>query len=128
MSYVIHEQSTGNLHEIKMNRMNSDAIQQLFDLSAKIFASSEQDDVYMLIDARESMLLPLRLLAHELRTLSRRDGKITACIAIVIANRSISAETTKMLETILERDRVQIFTGIEKARLWIDLEKKRRLS
>lgn len=128
MSYVIYEQLSKNIHEVKMNRMNSAAIQQLFDLSTKIFSASDSENVYMLIDARESMLLPLRLLAHELRTLSRRDGQVKACIAIVIANRSISNETTKMLETILERDRVQIFTQLEKAHLWISLEQKHQLS
>src|SRR5690606_35101745 len=126
MAYVIHNHQATNIHEIQMKRINSEAIRQLFDISTRILNTGDSDNIYMVIDARECMILLLRLLAHELRSLAHRDGQVVACIAIVIANRGISEETSKMMQTILERDRVELFTDIEKARFWLQLEMKRK--
>lgn len=127
MTSVTHHHHETNIHEIKIERSSSDALNQIFEISSRIFTNRETDDVYLLIDAREAKNLSFRLLAIELRTLSKRDGEVKPCIAIVAKNTDSIQETTHMLKTILERDRVEFFTIYEKARLWIELEMNRRM-
>ena len=123
---VVTHYLANNIHEIKIQQSSSEAIDQLFEISDRIFTNRETENIYLLIDAREAKNLSLHLLAIELRTLSQRDGKVKPCIAIVAESVTGIQETSRMLKTILERDRVEFFTDIEKSRLWIELEMNRR--
>ncbi len=126
-TFAIHYELLDYIHEIQIKSQGADALRQVVTLSAQIL-SSEPKHHYLLIDATEAKLLPLRLLASELKRISRQSGNVGSSIAIVIHNKAFSDEMSIMIKTILERDNVELFTLADKARLWLEVQQKRHMS
>jgi len=126
-TFAIHYELLDYIHEIQIKSQGVDALRQVITLTAQIL-SSEAGYNYLLIDARGAKLLPLRLLASELKRISRQSGNVEASIAIIIHNQSFTDEMAVMIKTILERDNVELFTSIDKARFWLELQQKRHTS
>lgn len=123
MNYVIHNTKEHGVHEIEVTHFNSIALGQLMTIASEIFSSGAVH--YILIDARGSRMLPLRVVANELRRAASAHGEVRSSVALVIDNSIFSEETAKLIKTIMERDRVEIFTMITKANFWLQMEMRR---
>ena len=95
--FAIHYELLDHIHEIQIKRFGADALRQVVTLSAQILAS-ETERHYLLIDATEATLLPLRLLASELKRISRQSGNVKSSIAIIIHNKAFTDEMSVMIK------------------------------
>lgn len=125
MSYIVfHNMNNSDIYHMQLNTINSESLRLIREYSAEILSS---DATYhrLLIDTSKIMLLPLPVLANEIRTVTSQNEYSNAAIAIVIDNQLYTDKLSEMIKTIVERNSVELFTTIEMATLWLELENNR---
>lgn len=116
--------NNSDIYHMQLNTINSESLRLIREYSAEILSS---DATYhrLLIDTSKIMLLPLPVLANEIRTVTSQNEYSNAAIAIVIDNQLYTDKLSEMIKTIVERNSVELFTTIEMATLWLELENNR---
>lgn len=113
------------IHEIVFAIASRSSIDELVIRLETILLQSI-DAQYILLDLRESGMLPLRYFAHSLRELlARHPERAQIFIAMVLDDGVLLNVTSALLRTILRRDRVQYFYRYDHAQMWLQLEQHR---
>jgi hypothetical protein len=113
------------IHEIVFTIASRSSIDELIAQLELILLDS-RDAQYVLLDLRESGMLPLRYLAYSLRQLlERHPERAQIFVAMVLDDGVLLNVTSALLRTIMRRDRVQYFDRYDHAKMWLQLEKHR---
>ncbi|MCA9913951.1 MAG: hypothetical protein KC496_11405 [Anaerolineae bacterium] len=124
-SVLEYMQKADGIHEIVFSVASRASIVELMTRLDDIL-TQHQDAHYILLDLRESGMLPLRYLGHSLRSLLQRHpehGQIF--VAMVLDDAVLLNVTSALLRTIFRRDHVQYFDRYDYANMWLRLEKYR---
>lgn len=126
-SVLEYMQKADGIHEIVFSVASRASITELMTHLDDIL-SRNLDKNYILLDLRESGMLPLRHLGYSLRTLLERHpehGQIF--VAMVLDDGVLLNVTSALLRTIFRRDHVQYFDRYDHANMWLRLEKYRAM-
>jgi len=119
-------QRADGIHEIVFAIASRSSIDELTTHLNDILLQGNNEAHYILLDLRESGMLPLRYLAHSLRELLQKHPERSQIfIAMVLDDGVLLNVTSALLRTILRRDRVQYFYRYDHAKMWLQLEKNR---
>ena len=120
MPVITHITLDDNIHELVFSESSRRAIDHFLDMLVQFYSENGDDNLYFVLDMRESGMLPLRYLTKELRALLEAyPDREAARIALVLDDPQMLNVTRALLNTIVRRDRVQYFTQVDKARLWL---------
>jgi hypothetical protein len=127
MSTITHIRAEPNTHELVFSESSRRAIDQFIQMVHQLYKDTPDSTIYLLLDLRESGMLPLRYLTLGIRELidSYPHHPGTA-MAIVLDDPTMINVTSALMQTIMRRDQAQYFTQIDKARLWLQLEYRKR--
>lgn len=126
MTLITHLRQDNNSHELIFTEASRKATDQLIEMLAD-FYRKQGDRIYILLDMRQSGMLPLRYLTVELRRLNELYSSHSPIfIALVMNDASMLEVTSALMRTIMRRDNAQYFMDIDKARLWLSLEQKKQ--
>ncbi len=126
-SVLEYMQKADGIHEIAFSAASRASIVELITHLDDILTQN-QDAHYILLDLRESGMLPLRYLGHSLRELLQRHpehGQIF--VAMVLDDGVLLNVTSALLRTIFRRDHVAYFDRYDHANMWLRLEKYRAM-
>lgn len=127
MSLITHLRQKNNVHELAFTEASRRSTDQLITLLADFYRKPQSESIYLVLDMRASGMLPLRYLTVEMRRLNEEyTNHAPIYIAIVLKDTSLIDVTSALMKTIMRRDSVQYFTILEKARLWLDIEQRKR--
>ncbi len=127
MPVITHVSLENNIHELVFSEASRNAIDQFLEMLVSFYQETPGEHPYIILDMRESGMLPLRYLTKSLRRLFERYPEHeSANIAIVLEDPQMLHVTRALLRTIMRRETVQYFTKIEKARFWLKLEQNKR--
>jgi len=127
MPVITHITLDDNIHELVFSESSRRAIDHFLDMLVQFYSENGDDNLYFVLDMRESGMLPLRYLTKELRALLEAyPDREAARIALVLDDPQMLNVTRALLNTIVRRDRVQYFTQVDKARLWLQIEQKKQ--
>lgn len=127
MSVITHLALDNNIHELVFVEASHDAIDQFLGMLVDFYEETNGDNPYIILDMRESGMLPLRYLTKSLRRLFERYPEHeSAKIALVLEDPQMLNVTRALLRTIMKRESVQYFTKMDKARLWLKIEQNKR--
>ena len=127
MSLITHLRQKNNVHELEFTEASRLSTDQFITLLADFYRESQSVSIYLILDMRISGMLPLRYLTLELRRLNEEYvNHVPIYIAIVLKDPSIIEVASALMRTIMRRDSTQYFTDIDKARLWLDIEQRKR--
>lgn len=127
MSIITHLALDNNIHELVFAEASHDAIDQFLGMLVDFYEETNGDNPYIILDMRESGMLPLRYLTKSLRRLFERYPEHeSAKIALVLEDPQMLNVTRALLRTIMKRESVQYFTKMDKARLWLKIEQNKR--
>lgn len=121
-------QRADGIHEIVFAIASRSSIDELTTHLNDILLKQDKkhDAHYILLDLRESGMLPLKYLAHRLRELLQQyPERAQIFIAMVLDDGVLLNVTSALLRTIFRRDSVQYFYRYDHARMWLQLEKNR---
>lgn len=126
MPVITHVALDNNIHELVFAESSHDAIDQFLVMLIDFYKEANDNSAYVVLDMRESGMLPLRYLTKSLRRLFEQyPVKETAKIALVLEDPQMLNVTRALLGTIMRRESVQYFTQIEEARTWLQLEQNK---
>lgn len=126
MSVITHVSLDNNIHELAFAESSRDAIDQFLGLLVDFYQNSNGETAYIVLDMRESGMLPLRYLTKSLRKLFEYyPVNQSAKFAVVLEDPQMLNVTYALLRTIMIPDSVQYFTQIEEARIWLQLEQNK---
>ncbi len=124
-SVLEYLQRADGIHEIVFAIASRSSIDELTTHLDSIL-HQHSDAHYILLDLRESGMLPIRYLAYSLRQLlQRHPERAQIYIAMVLDDGVLLNVTSALLRTILHRDHVQYFYRYDHAQMWLQLEKHR---
>ena len=127
VSYIVfHNLNTQDIHHMQLSAINSESLQRVRDYSAEILYTNVEYH-RILIDVSKVRILPIPVLANEIRQVAFENDASKASIAIVVDSQEYTAKLAEIIKTILERDSVELFTDVSKAKLWLELENRRYL-
>lgn len=127
MPVITHITLDDNIHELVFTESSRRTIDHFLDMLVQFYGENTDDNLYFVLDMCESGMLPLRYLTKELgHVLEAYPEREAARIALVLDDPQMLNVTRALLDTIVRRDRVQYFTQIDKARLWLQLEQKKQ--
>lgn len=112
-------------HAVRFYEATRQAVDTLIDMIEGLYSDPENNEnIYLILDFRNSGMLPLRYFTQELRQLNERYPRHKpAHMAMVLADANIIDVTDALLRTILRRDSVQYFTVMDSAEMWLRLER-----
>ena len=123
MTLITHLRQDNNVHELIFTEASRRSTDQLIEMLANFYRQEQQEQIYLLLDMRQSGMLPLRYLTVEMRRLNEQYAKHAPIfIALVLEDVNLIEVTSALMRTIMRRDSAQYFTDIDKARLWLNLE------
>lgn len=115
-----------NVHELVFNEASRQAADEFLSMWAALYERNEANMLYIVLDMRDSGMLPLRYLTTQMRDmLQQHPDRESAHIAIVLDDPQILSVTQALMRTIIRRQRVQYFTQMDKAYFWLEIEKKK---
>lgn len=127
MSLITYQQLDNNVHKlffIEANRRSSD---EFIEILTDFYQNVELDNVYLLLDLRESGMLPLRRLTTNMRHINEEYPNHPAVhIALALNDGLMVDVTSALMRTIMRRDSIQYFTDIDKAYQWLEIEQDKR--
>ncbi|MGJ3239308.1 MAG: hypothetical protein ACFE0Q_11425 [Anaerolineae bacterium] len=127
MSVITHVRLEHDLHEIIFTEASHSAIDQFLGLLEQLYQRANYNKLYVVLDLRDSGMLPLRYLTKSVRYLfDKYPEQQFATLALVLEDVQMLNVTRALLNTIMHRETVQYFTRQDKARLWLQIEKRRR--
>jgi hypothetical protein len=127
MSLITHLRQDNNVHELAFTEASRRSTDQLITILADFYRNPQSESIYLLLDMRDSGMLPLRYLTLEMRRLNEEYlNHAPIYIALVVDDVSIIEVTSVLMRTIMRRDSAQYFTNIDKARLWLDIEQRKQ--
>ena len=127
MSVITHVPLDNNIHELVFEESSRDAIDQFLGMLVDFYQNEDGENPYIILDMRESGMLPLRYLTTSLRQLFEYYPEHEpAKIALVMEDPQMLDVARALLQTIMKRESVQYFTKMDKARLWLQIEQNKR--
>ena len=127
MALIAHHHTIENIHELVFHKASRASIEELTNLLDKMYQANTARS-YCLLDLRPSGMLPIRYLTHQMRRLHNRyPHHHPIHIAIVLDDGLMLNMSQVLLRTVMQRDRAQYFTEMDKAREWLLLEQKKAL-
>lgn len=123
MSLITHVAHNNNIHELVFTESSRSVIDHFLKMMNRFYQQSNGESLYLIMDMRQSGMLPLRYLTKSLRQLLEQHADTASTnIAIVLEDPQMLNVTRALLRTFMHRDSVQYFTDIEKAHLWLQIE------
>ena len=128
MGLITHHRTTEGIHELIFQKASRASIEELTNLLDKMYQTNAGSS-YCLLDLRPSGMLPIRYLTYQMRRLhTRYPNHEPIHIAMVLNDGLMLNMSQVLLRTVMQRDRAQYFTDMDKARDWLRLEQKKALS
>jgi hypothetical protein len=128
MGLITHHRTTEGIHELVFQKASRASIEELSNLLDNMYQTNAESS-YCLLDLRTSGMLPIRYLTYQMRRLHAAYPKHHPIhIALVLDDKVMLNMSEILLRTVMQRDRAQYFTRIEKAQEWLRLEQKKALS
>lgn len=119
MSYLTHHQGLQNVHELNFLEANRRACEYFLGLLANSYQCSDEKP-HILLDMRQSGLLPLAYLGRELQSLLKNYPQHpNTQLALVLENSQSIKLCQFFLAPSLRNEKVQYFTEIDSARSWL---------
>lgn len=126
MPVITHITLDNNIHELVFAESSRQAINQFLDKLVEFYEQAGDEHLYIVLDMRQSGMLPLRSLTQSLRSLLQTyPDHDAATIALVLDDPQMLDVTEALLKTIMRRDTIQYFTQLDKARLWLSIEQNK---
>jgi len=122
-----HEQLSDDTHRLVFEQATRESVDVLIITLRQIYAATADKAVYVVLDMRDSGMLPLRYFTNNLRDFINSEAhQLDSYLAILVCENTIVNMSTSLLRSILRRDKVQYFTEPDKALLWFEIERKHR--
>jgi len=120
MAVITHVKLENNIHELVFSESSRRAIDQFLDILVGFYHDADANGIYVVLDMRQSGMLPLRYLTKNLRrVIEAYSGEQPAHIALVLNDPQLLNVARALLHTIMRRETVHYFTEVGKARLWL---------
>jgi SpoIIAA-like len=124
MSNIRHQYQSHGIHLIRVdNQLEEKDIADIIDLVGEIYQRTEA--TYVMIDLKDNYALSIRLLAAEIKRCYREYvGESPLYLAIVVES-SLAQAMMTVLDTLMGRDPIQLFTREISAQQWLMLERRK---
>jgi hypothetical protein len=124
MSNIRHQYQSHGIHLIRIDsQLEEKDIAEIMKLVGEIYKRTEA--TYVMIDLKDNYALPIRLLAAEIKRCYREYvGESPLYLAIVVEN-SLAQAMITVLDTLMGRDPIQLFTREISAQQWLMLERRK---
>lgn len=122
--YVV---TTHNIHKFQIVQYDERTIDLLIDDISHIFHIVSSDTpIFLLIEMQNTEVFYLRQMILRLKDIVRAyPNHSTLYTAVVIKDVKLLDIANTLVQTLIQRERIQYFTDPEKARFWLRLEKQK---
>lgn len=124
MSMIYHQYQANGIHLIRVDTpLEEQSIHEIVDILTQVYQPTQA--TYVIVDLSDSYVLPIRMLAAEIKRCYREYvGEAPLYLAIIV-ELSVAQVMTTVLKTLMRRDPIQLFTGSATAQEWLILERNK---
>jgi hypothetical protein len=125
MSHISYHQTVEGTHVIDvLSEFGAEESQEAIDILGQI--AMNQSPAYGLMDIRGHYVLPLRDFSAQLKRLYREMPEGQTLFIALVVDASVIGVLSTIVKTLIRRDSIQYFTNVEKAKMWLTIERNKQ--
>jgi hypothetical protein len=125
MSQISYHQNSEGTHIVSvLNDFGSEEAQEAIDILGQ--AAMQQSSSFALMDMRGHYVLPLRDFSAQLKRLYRDLPETQPLFLAMVVDSSVVGVLSTIVKTLVRRESIQYFTNIDKAKMWLSIERNKQ--
>jgi hypothetical protein len=125
MSHISYHQNGEGTHIIDvLTEFGAEESQEAIDILGQI--AMNQSPAYGLMDIRGHYVLPLRDFSAQLKRLYREMPEGQTLFIALVVDASVIGVLSTIVKTLIRRDSIQYFTNVDKAKMWLAIERNKQ--
>ena len=129
MQFITQVRHENDVHELIFSEASRNSVEEFIALLFDFYENLGVEHIYLLLNLRESGMLPLRHFTARMRELNQQCPNHPALhMALALNDSTLADVTSALMRTIMRRDSAQYFTDIDKAYFWLKMEQDKQHS